>query len=201
MNRVKAALRAPWHALPPPRAELHSPLIRVPVRSRQRSAGLTRRRCTPRRIVIILMSLMAAQPGSRWHCASYSLVRRRCRHTCRTSGGSQPARPERGKPLLIARSSPLSAGVSRRSHVPPPPRLWPKEISPMLTILTIVSSMVSLISGLIAIHEGAWYTPDEEGIDRGGNPNTLTKNAYGPDGACCLKTCLTQVSKDKPEVK
>jgi len=58
-----------------------------------------------------------------------------------------------------------------------------------------------IIPGVILIHEGAWYTPDEEGIDRGGNPNTLTKNAYSPDGACCLKTCLVQVSKDKPEVK
>ncbi|MFX0140636.1 MAG: molybdopterin dinucleotide binding domain-containing protein, partial [Candidatus Hodarchaeota archaeon] len=58
-----------------------------------------------------------------------------------------------------------------------------------------------VIPGVIVIHEGAWYTPDEEGIDRGGCANTLTKNAYAPDGACCLKTCLVQVSKDKPEVK
>jgi anaerobic dimethyl sulfoxide reductase subunit A len=57
-----------------------------------------------------------------------------------------------------------------------------------------------IIPGVIAIHEGAWYTPDEEGIDRGGCVNTLTKNAYGLDGASCLKTSLVQVSKEKPEV-
>jgi len=58
-----------------------------------------------------------------------------------------------------------------------------------------------IIPGVIIIHEGAWYAPDEEGIDRGGCANTLTKNAYSPDGAACLKTCLVQVSKEKPEVK
>ena len=58
-----------------------------------------------------------------------------------------------------------------------------------------------IIPGVIVIHEGAWYAPDEEGIDRGGCANTLTKNAYAPDGASCLKTCLVQVSKEKPEVK
>ncbi|MFX1337319.1 MAG: molybdopterin-dependent oxidoreductase [Promethearchaeota archaeon] len=57
-----------------------------------------------------------------------------------------------------------------------------------------------IIPGVISIHEGAWYTPDEEGIDRGGCVNTLTKNAYGLDGASCLKNCLVQVSKEKPEV-
>ncbi len=58
-----------------------------------------------------------------------------------------------------------------------------------------------IIPGVIAIHEGTWYTPDEEGIDRGGCVNTLTKNAYAPCGAAALKTCLVQASKEKPEVK
>jgi anaerobic dimethyl sulfoxide reductase subunit A len=58
-----------------------------------------------------------------------------------------------------------------------------------------------VIPGVIVIHEGAWYSPDKEGIDRGGCANTLTKNAYAPDGASCLKTCLVQISKDKPEMK
>jgi anaerobic dimethyl sulfoxide reductase subunit A len=69
-------------------------------------------------------------------------------------------------------------------------------------ILTIEAWVTErIIPGVILIHEGAWYSPDEEGIDRGGCANTLTKNGYSPDGASYLKTCLTQVSKEKPEVK
>ncbi len=55
-----------------------------------------------------------------------------------------------------------------------------------------------IVKGVIAIQEGAWYTPDEKGIDRGGCPNTLTKAEYSPGGASALKTCLVQVDKESP---
>ncbi len=52
-----------------------------------------------------------------------------------------------------------------------------------------------IVPGVICIYEGAWYNPDEEGIDRGGCVNVLTKDAYSPGGASALKTVLVQVSK------
>jgi len=52
-----------------------------------------------------------------------------------------------------------------------------------------------IIPGVICIFEGAWFNPDEKGIDRGGCPNVLTNDAYSPGGAAALKTCLVQVGK------
>ena len=52
-----------------------------------------------------------------------------------------------------------------------------------------------IIPGVVSMFEGAWYTPDEEGIDHGGCPNILTKDDYSPGGAATLKTALVQVSK------
>ena len=52
-----------------------------------------------------------------------------------------------------------------------------------------------IMPGVVCIYEGAWYNPDEEGIDRGGCPNVLTNDAYSPGGAAALKTCLVQVQK------
>lgn len=55
-----------------------------------------------------------------------------------------------------------------------------------------------IIPGTVCIYEGAWYTPDENGIDRGGCVNTLTKDAYSGGGAAVMNTCLVQVEKADP---
>lgn len=52
-----------------------------------------------------------------------------------------------------------------------------------------------IIPGAISIFEGTWYDPDENGIDRGGCVNTLTKDAYSPGGASALKSCLVEIKK------
>ena len=52
-----------------------------------------------------------------------------------------------------------------------------------------------IIPGVICIFEGAWYNPDENGIDRGACANTLTKDAYSGGGAAVLNTCLVEVIK------
>jgi len=54
-----------------------------------------------------------------------------------------------------------------------------------------------IIPGVVAMPEGAWYNPDEDGIDRGGCANTLTKDAMSEGGASALKTCLVQVKLEK----
>ncbi|MHA2086809.1 MAG: molybdopterin dinucleotide binding domain-containing protein, partial [Promethearchaeota archaeon] len=54
-----------------------------------------------------------------------------------------------------------------------------------------------IIPGVVCIYEGAWYNPDENGIDRGACANTLTKDAMSEGGAAALKTCLVQVKLEK----
>ena len=62
--------------------------------------------------------------------------------------------------------------------------------------LTITAWLTErIIPGVISIFEGAWYDPDDNGIDRGGCVNTLTKDAYSPGGASALKTCLVEIKK------
>jgi len=48
---------------------------------------------------------------------------------------------------------------------------------------------------VVAIPQGAWYDPDENGIDRGGCANIFTKNVTSPAGAFACNTALVQVEK------
>ncbi len=53
----------------------------------------------------------------------------------------------------------------------------------------------TIMPGVVNISEGGWYDPDENGVDRGGCPNVLTKSEQSPGGAWCTHTCLVQVEK------
>ena len=61
----------------------------------------------------------------------------------------------------------------------------------------IIPARVSqrMMPGVVDVPQGAWYEPDEKGVDRGGCANILTKDAYSPGGACCTNTALVQVEK------
>ncbi|MEE8470603.1 MAG: molybdopterin-dependent oxidoreductase [Dehalococcoidia bacterium] len=61
----------------------------------------------------------------------------------------------------------------------------------------IIPARVSgrIMPGVVDVPQGAWYDPDENGIDRGGCANILTKDAYSPGGANCTNTALVQVEK------
>ncbi|MEE8416504.1 MAG: molybdopterin-dependent oxidoreductase [Desulfobacterales bacterium] len=52
-----------------------------------------------------------------------------------------------------------------------------------------------IIPGVICIFEGAWYAPDENGIDRGACANTLTNDAYSQAGAAVMNSSLVQVMR------
>ena len=54
-----------------------------------------------------------------------------------------------------------------------------------------------IMPGIVAIPQGAWYDPDENGIDRGGCANIFTKNLTSPAGAFASNTALVQAEKAK----
>jgi anaerobic dimethyl sulfoxide reductase subunit A len=62
----------------------------------------------------------------------------------------------------------------------------------------IIPARVSqrIMPGVVDINEGAWYAPDEKGVDRGGNPNVLTKDKPSPLGAFTASSnALVQIEK------
>jgi anaerobic dimethyl sulfoxide reductase subunit A len=52
-----------------------------------------------------------------------------------------------------------------------------------------------IMPGVVDVPQGAWYDPDENGVDRGGCANVLTRDAYSPGGATNYNTALVQVEK------
>jgi anaerobic dimethyl sulfoxide reductase subunit A len=52
-----------------------------------------------------------------------------------------------------------------------------------------------IMPGVVDLPQGAWYSPDEQGIDKGGCGNVLTKDACSPAGAACYNNSLVQVQK------
>ena len=49
--------------------------------------------------------------------------------------------------------------------------------------------------GVVCMFEGAWYQPDENGVDQGACANTLTKDDYSGGGAAVMNTALVQAAK------
>lgn len=52
-----------------------------------------------------------------------------------------------------------------------------------------------IVPGVVDIPEGAWYDPDENGVDRGGCPNILTRDEPSPGGSFASNTALVEIKK------
>ena len=52
-----------------------------------------------------------------------------------------------------------------------------------------------IMPGVVDIGQGAWYDPDDRGVDRGGCSNVLTSDRVSPGGAVPYNTGLVQVQK------
>jgi len=62
---------------------------------------------------------------------------------------------------------------------------------------TVVRANVTerIMPGVVALGEGAWYSPDKSGRDHAGSPNILTRDRYSPGGATPYNNALVQVEK------
>lgn len=50
-----------------------------------------------------------------------------------------------------------------------------------------------IMPGVVNVSQGAWYDPDENGVDRGGCANLLTDDNHSPGGAYHMNSALVQV--------
>jgi len=56
-----------------------------------------------------------------------------------------------------------------------------------------------IMPGVVDIPQGAWFSPDKDGIDRRGCANTLTNDVGSPGGAACHNTALVEVLRAPPD--
>ena len=52
-----------------------------------------------------------------------------------------------------------------------------------------------IMPGVVDVPHGAWYNPDEKGLDWGESANVLTRDGYSPSGGCHYNTALVEVER------
>lgn len=62
-------------------------------------------------------------------------------------------------------------------------------------MMIIAKVTETIMPGVISMLDGAWYDPDERGLDRGGCDNVLTLDNTSPAGACTCNSALAQVER------
>jgi len=66
------------------------------------------------------------------------------------------------------------------------------------TIAVLAKVTDRMMPGVVRCYEGAWYDPDEEGVDRGGCVNVLIDDMLtSPAGASNFNTCMVDVAREE----
>lgn len=63
------------------------------------------------------------------------------------------------------------------------------------TIIVPVRVVETIMPGVVDLPQGAWYTPDERGVDHGGCANVLSLDRPSPGGALPSNTALVQIER------
>ena len=57
-----------------------------------------------------------------------------------------------------------------------------------------------IMPGTVSVSEGAWYSPDKDGVSRGGCANVLTNDGKSPGGCVPMNTAIVEIELAPKEI-